>query len=543
LLLAVDHHKAGRAQQVEKLTLEVLASDTQNAHALLLLGLACRQQGRIQASINMIRRAQKARPSDPLVLANLGLALMDQQNNAEAEQLFLRTLEVNPRQVEALFGMGGIFFQKNDLDEAEKWLRQTLEVEPEYADALNNLAVVVKKKGNREEALRLFRKAVELAPSNIAFLCNLGENLHESGKYPEAVATLKRVLEVEPDNVKAKQVLCFACYDLGDLEASKAYCHSALAQDPEHIVTRFNLCMIKLLEGDYESGWPEYDLRWKVYPPRKFTQPQWMGESLEGKRLLIHAEQGLGDTMQFIRYLELAQGTGAEIHLEVPERLYRLIETIKGPAKLYKNGEPLPEFDYHSPLLSLPARFHTTLQTVPARIPYLRTPAEAREKAAKIAWPQAGLRVGLSWGGSPGRNNDVLRSFQLSYLEPLFDLEGVNFFSLQMGPPAAQLEPYKDKIFDLAPFTGDMADTAAQIEELDLVISVDTSIAHLTGGLGKPLWVMLSLLPDWRWMLNRSDSVWYPTARLFRQIRWNDWSTVVQDLRQALAEKVAQISR
>jgi hypothetical protein len=301
-----------------------------------------------------------------------------------------------------------------------------------------------------------------------------------------------------------------------------------------------NKSLLELLQGDYASGWRNYEVRWKVYKSRLFAQPLWSGQPLGGARILLHAEQGLGDSLQFLRYVPKVIDTGGAVVLDVPVNLHRIAALIPGITTLASAGTPLPAFDFHSPLLSLPLAFGTTLETIPAQVPYLAVPAEALKKAAALSWPAHGLRVGLAWSGNPSHPKNRLRSIPLELLAPIFKLQGVHFYSLQMGPAAGELKKVQAAITDLAPHACDMADTAAQIAQMDLIISIDTSIAHLAGALGKPLWVLLTRLPDWRWLLDREDSPWYPTARLFRQKNSGDWQPVIERLRTALEELAVQ---
>ncbi len=301
-----------------------------------------------------------------------------------------------------------------------------------------------------------------------------------------------------------------------------------------------NKSLLELLKGDYASGWHNYEVRWKVYAPRVFSQPLWHGQQLNSARILLHAEQGLGDSLQFLRFVPRVTEADGTVVLDVPINLHRIAALIPGIATLVSAGAPLPPFDFHSPLLSLPLAFGATLETIPAQVPYLTVPDDALRKAAAFSWPATGLCVGLAWSGNPNHPKNRSRSIPLALLEPLFRMEGVHFYSMQMGQAAEELKTVQAAITDLAPLTGDMADTAAHMAHMDLVITIDTSIAHLTGALGKPLWVLLTRLPDWRWLLDREDSPWYPTARLFRQSKSGDWTPVIEKLHKALDEHAAQ---
>jgi hypothetical protein len=368
----------------------------------------------------------------------------------------------------------------------------------------------------------------------------LGDALHAQGKVDEAIGWYKRTLELNPQHHKACNCLCNACFDKGQLAESTAWCERALALAPDYGDARMNQCLLQLLQGDYINGWRNYEVRWKVYTARTSPQPLWLGAPLRGARILLHAEQGLGDSLQFLRYVPLVQAAGGQVMLDLPAKLHRLVARLPGILALVNTGDPLPYFDCHCPLMSLPLALGTTLETVPARVPYLSSPPEALQAAAALQWPASGLRVGLAWTGNPDHPKNRFRSVPLELLEPLVDLKDVRFFSLQMGPGAEELAARKLPVTDLAPVTGDMADTAAQMAHMDLILTIDTSMAHLAGALARPVWILLGHSPDWRWLVNREDSPWYPTARLFRQPSNGDWTSVIERVRTCLLDLAAQ---
>ncbi|HWZ51729.1 MAG TPA: glycosyltransferase family 9 protein [Granulicella sp.] len=327
--------------------------------------------------------------------------------------------------------------------------------------------------------------------------------------------------------------------DAGGLEEAMACFEGALALEPEyadaHLAKGINL----LLRGEYSLGWRSYEWRWRMpnftSVRRNFTEPQWRGEPLNGRRILLHGEQGFGDCIQFLRYVPMVQAAGGVVILEIQGRLMRICALLPGVTELIAYGQPVPAAELHCPLLSLPLAFGTELDSVPATVPYLSIPQEARERAMTLGWPGEGLRVGLVWAGSPEHQQDEFRSFAFALFEPLLAVEGVHFYSLQIGEAAEQVSAAGAKVTDLAPMTMDMADTAAQIAQLDLVIAVDTSVPHMAGALGKPVWVLLSDRADWRWLVGREDSPWYPTVRLFRQRVAGDWREVIDRVRPELA--------
>jgi hypothetical protein len=330
-----------------------------------------------------------------------------------------------------------------------------------------------------------------------------------------------------------------ALYDEGKVSEAISCYEQAIALRPGHVLSKMNLAMAQLKSGDLLSGWKNYEWRWNQKlakgQKREFVQPLWQGEPIQGQRILLYGEQGLGDCIQFLRYVPKVQAAGGKIVLEVPSRLQRLAAQLPGIEESIAFGDSLPSFDWQCPLVSLPLVFATDLPSIPAAVPYLGVPADARQKAQSLPWPTEGLRVGLAWAGNPKNQNDKFRSMPFACFRTLFSTQGLRFFSLQLGEALEQLTQSEAPVTDLAPFTADMADTAAFIANLDLVITVDTSIAHLAGALAKPVWILLPSNADWRWMAERGDSPWYPTARLFRQSEPGDWSRVMKRVASCLA--------
>jgi tetratricopeptide (TPR) repeat protein len=534
LTLALREYSAGRMAEAERFCLQMLALDVRHANALYLLGMAGYQTGRFELAERMIRRAIAVNPRQAFYHSNLGNALAAQGRLDEAQAYLERALAIKPDHQEACYNLGNAFLARKKFDEAAALYKRALAIKPHYPDALCNLGGVYRRQNRLDEAVDCFARALALAPDNPDLCCNLGDALHAQGKVEEAMGWYRRTLTLKPDHPKACNCLCNAFFDLGDLAESVAWCDRALAIRPGFADALMNQCLLQLLQGDYLNGWRNYEVRWKAYMPRTFTQPLWLGAPLRGTRILLYSEQGLGDSLQFLRYVPMVQAAGGRVLLDLPANLRRIAAEIPGLAALVNTGHALPHFDCRCPLLSLPLAFATTLETVPSKVPYLAAPSEALAAAEALSWPAAGLRVGIAWTGSLTHPKNRARSVPFDLLQPLFDIEGVHFFSLQMGPAAAKVAAGNAKITNLAPFTGDMADTAAQIAYLDLVISIDTSVAHLAGALGKPVWVLLCHTPDWRWLLDREDSPWYPTARLFRQPKPGDWPSVIEKARAEL---------
>jgi hypothetical protein len=358
----------------------------------------------------------------------------------------------------------------------------------------------------------------------------------------QAIACHRTALQLNPNLLEAHSNLGNALVDQGLLDqAIKAY-RSALALKPYHPEVRSNLAMCLLLQGDYPAGWREYEWRWSFGDNPDVSKPLWDGGDLAGRTILLRAEQGLGDTIQFIRYLPLVTSRGGRVIVECQPELIRLLKQLPFASDWIPIGESLPSYDVWRPLLSLPFVFATTTENIPQQIPPLVAPSDRVEDFRKaLSSCSPGMKIGLAWAGRSGHKNDRNRSISLSLLADLARIPNAHFVSLQKGPSAAQASGLESaiKLIDLTDQLRDFADTAALIDHLDLVISVDTSVAHLAGAMGKPVWLLLPFAPDWRWMTGRGDSPWYPTMRLFRQLSIGDWAAVIQQM----AEQLSRLAR
>ncbi|MGD0390491.1 MAG: tetratricopeptide repeat-containing glycosyltransferase family protein [Tepidisphaeraceae bacterium] len=427
------------------------------------------------------------------------------------------------------------------LHEAEQLYRQVLARQPEHADAMHNLGVISFQVGRNDVAVELIRRAIVLNPNYPEAYSNLGNVLTDKGELDEAIAAYRRAIALNPNLPEAHNNLGNALRDKGQLEEAVPVYRQAIALSPNFAEAHKNLSLALLAQGDFQRGGEEYEWRWKckdLPPPRDFAQPQWDGCPLEGRTLLLHAEQGLGDAIQFIRYLPLAAQRGGEIIIECQAELQRLFQTIAGSCQIVARGQPLPAFDFHCPLLSLPRVFGTNLANVPKDVPYLHADAEdAGRWQHRLAEHAPLVKVGLAWAGNPTHKNDRNRSIKLARLAALGQMPGARFFSLQKGAAAAETKtpPAGMELVDWTAELKDFADTAALIANLDLVIAVDTAVVHLAGAMGKPVWTLLPYVPAWRWLLERQDSPWYPSMRLFRQPCIGDWDSVITRVVDALS--------
>ena len=467
-----------------------------------------------------------------------GAALAQTGQLDRAVDCFRSCVEQNPDWPEALSNLGNALRESGRTEEAMRWLERALRIRPAFPEALVNLAVVLEERGELEAARRKLDEALALRPGLALAHSNLGSVLAKLGSGQEALACVMEALRLKPDFPEALHNLGVVLDGLGRTDEAIRQYREALRHRPDYADAHLDLGLTLLSKGDFAAGFEEYEWRWRTRraPARRLRRPEWDGSPLEGRTLLVHAEQGLGDTIQFIRYVELIQG--GDLILEVQPPLVDLLDGLRARVPAVKQvvtaGPALPDFDCHVPLISLARVFRTTPETIPNRTPYVDMQDAERLREWNRRTNAAGLRVGLVWSGGAQNSRNSTRSMRVSDLEPLGRLQDVAFFSLQKGPAAREPSPPGLALQQPIADTDDIRDTAAAILNLDLVISVDTLVAHLAGALGKPVWTLLSFAPDWRWLRDRLDCPWYPSMRLFRQSRPGDWRTVVKDVRDQL---------
>jgi hypothetical protein len=399
-------------------------------------------------------------------------------------------------------------------------------------------------RGGLAESITRFRQIIQADPSNVQAWIGLADALREQRQTAESIHACRDALRLEPANIEAMHLLGWGLIDNGQVRDALQLINEALAIAPTDPKLRWLRAFALLLLGDYERGWADYEARWEIpglsRTRNDFPKPQWRGEDLSNKTIYLYPEQGLGDSMQFVRYVPLLRERGpAKILLATPPELESLFLQSMPDIQQIRAGQAIPMFDYHCSLMSLPLAFGTTLQTIPANVPYLRPREELfmfwRRRLA--AYP--GVKVGLAWAGGPRSQQNTTRSMHLSQLRELAGLRDIRFVSLQKGDPAKQVAEVPD--LDLLDWTGelkDFADTAALVSALDLVVTVCTSIAHIAGATGRPTWTMLAYAADFRWMLERTDTPWYPTMRLYRQPQPQDWPSVIEQVRRDLVGAV-----
>jgi tetratricopeptide (TPR) repeat protein len=474
--------------------------------------------------------------------SNLGAALAQLGNHREAETWCLEAVQANPGDAAAQCNLASIWVMTGRPEEAERLCRQALASDPAMPAAHTNLGLALTRLHRFEEAEAHCRAALQMSPGRPAGHAHLARILQLTGRFEESELWLRRGLELAPEHERLLGGMGDFCVARVDLDGALCWYDRCIEMAPEWGLALAARSMVRLAMGDFERGWEEYEFRWKLAdcPPPEFSQPQWDGEPFPGRTLLLHAEQGLGDTLQFVRFASLAKRLGGRVVLASQPALAPILAGVAGVDVVVGNDGELPAFDCHLPLMSLPRVLKTGEDAMQRQIPYLKVPPRssriARERLARIA--PGGPRIGIAWAGNRKHPNDVNRSMDLDLFAPLLAIPGVRWLSLQQGRAIPTDLPLAPAIADDDPI--DI--TAAIVAELDLVITVDSMIAHLAGALGRPVWTLLPFAADWRWMTGREDSPWYPTMRLFRQPRFGAWDEVVGRVAAELAARIAETS-
>lgn len=537
---AVAHHQKGELAEARAAYQQVLAREPAHADSLHYLGMLRFQAGDLSVALPLVEKSIALKPRVGPFRTNLGILLAAMGRVSEAIAAYRYALALAPGTPEPLYNLGRAYEQVGQFDLAITAYRQAVGFEPRFAKAWGNLGVVLRAQGRWEEAVAACREALRVEPDLLGARANLANALSDCGQYEEAIRLYQEALAAAPEHAETWSSMGLALCSAGKLGDALAACQRAAALRPNRPLVHWNLAHVLLLMGQYVEGWAEYEWRWQVRefpsPRRKFTVPQWRGEALAGRTILLHAEQGFGDTIQFVRYAALVAQQGGRVVLECPANLVRLLESVPGVAQVIASGATLPPFDFHVPLLSLPHAFGTTLTTVPATIPYLQAPSDSTARWAARLGPTTARRIGIAWAGNPAQKYAAQKTVPAALLADLAMRDNVQLFSLQVGAASADLAsiPAGRLVNDLAPELTDFAETAAAIRQLDLVITADTVVAHLAGAMGTPTWVMLQAVPDWRWLMAREDSPYYPGMRLFRQTVDGDWAGVVSHIEAAL---------
>jgi len=498
-------------------------------------GTVLRDKGALEEAVSCFQKAIQLNPDNANAYHNLGNVLTDLGRIEGAIRCYQKSVEINPSNKVHYKSLGNALREKGELEEALNILSLALDRFPEDPEIHYSLGAALKAKGQLDEAAKCYRKAIQLNPDLSETYYNLGNVFKEQGQFEAAKEQFQKALQLDPRFAEAYNNLGATFKETGKINDALLMYRKALEIKPDFAEARWNMGLTCLLSGNFIEGWEGYEWRWekpdyKKYQ-RSFSKPLWNGEDISGFCILLHAEQGYGDTLQVIRYVPLVAARNVRVFVECPRDLKNLISGIDGISRVVARGEPLPEFDFHCPLMTLPKIFGTTLETIPQTIPYLGVDMDlVKTWQTRIKSEVMKFKVGLAWSGNPEHQNDRNRSCALEILSPLAQVKNVQFFSLQKGRGSQEAKrPVQGLgMIDLTDQIQDFSDTAALIENLDLVVSVDTAVAHLAGTMGKRVWTLLPYSPDWRWLLGREDSPWYPTMHLYRQPRPGDWTAVIQ---------------
>jgi len=496
---ALTLHQAGKLNEANSEYDNLLRRHPDNADILHFSGMLLHQMGQSSAAIERLTRAITFAQQNVEIHLNLSRVLVDTGRIPEQEKALRTVADLVPDDVNILLQLSQVLRQQSKRDEAESILRKCLKIDPGFVGARSNLGNIMEEKGSFHEAEECYRKCISFEPKYAEIFFNLGNSLRYQNKNGEAIEAFLKAIDLNPDFEIAHVHLAFSLFAIGDIQAA----------------------------------WPEYEWRWKVSnfptPARSMDQPLWDGTPLNGKRVLVHSEQGFGDTLQFARFVACVADMGGTVLFETQRELTKLMETAPSVFQSLSRGDPLPEFDIHVPLISIPYVISTSWESLPLNIPYLRPdPVKSNDWAGRLEFPKL-IKIGITWQSSKEQLSSSIKSCPLSAFAPLIKLQDIQWVSLQKEVPISDA-PLPKELQDISDGLNDFSDTAAAIDQLDLVISVDTAVAHLAGALGKPVWLLLSTAGDWRWMVDREDSPWYPTMRIFRQTKLGDWNSVIDRL-------------
>lgn len=572
----IEAYSQGRMQEARSIFQQVLEQQSANFDANHLLGATHLALGEAELAIERFRQAIAILPSFAPVYANLGYAWLSLGKLQDARQSFERAVQVQPDYVVGWLSLAnllrstachaeaitaydrllqiqpdnaaahcdrGLSFHELGMDEqAVVSYDRALQVDSASVMALSHRGVSLQKLGRWEDAMRSFDMAISIDPDNFEAWLNRGTLLRDMGNYDQALADLDQAIQLNAGSALAWNNRGLVLKDLLHHADALENFERALHIAPDFVDALWNQSLCRLSMGDFSQGLPQYEVRHRVAAfaryARHFPKPQWLGESVAaGSVLLLHAEQGLGDAIQFVRYVPLLAKKGLRIVLESPPSLFPLFSEVAGVWQCVKGGEPLPHFDVHCPLPSLPLVMGTLVETIPAAIPYLQASPEKIRTWQDWMGARQRIEVGLVCSGNPEHGNDRNRSVPLRLFEDMFDdlaESGIRFTLLQKGVRPEDMEVLQRHPQIRHPELADFSDTAALLELMDVVVSVDTSVAHLAGAMGRRVWMLLPYSPDWRWMTGRADSPWYPSARLFRQPKPGDWESVLSSLQASL---------
>jgi tetratricopeptide (TPR) repeat protein len=558
LRLAKNQLRGGKVAEAEAMYRKVLGVNPQCAEAIHFMGLAALRRGKPDEAMTLILRSIELEDTRPEFHNNLATVLGQMNRAPEALGAAQRAIDLRDEFPEAWSNKGVALENLGRPGEAIDAYRRAVEVQADYVEALSNLGNLLSRMDRHEDAIARLRKIVELRPRDAGARKNLGNASRRAGKPLDAVTAYRMAVEIDARDADAYNNLGAALQESGKTVEAEQVLRTCLSINRDHPDAHWNLGLALLTLGRWREGWVEYEwrrhLREDLGQRRNFPQPAWQGSPLEGMHLLVLCEQGLGDSIQFVRYVPLLVERGARVTVECQARLRPLLKCMENEnVKVIARGEPLPRFDMYARLMTLPHILGSTPDNVPNQVPYLSLGDDRISNAAALlerafaASPcprvPESLKVGIAWQGNTAHKGDRFRSIALSLLVPLARVEGVHLISLQKGHGSEQIaaNPGMNVLewSDASDTTAEaLLDTAAVMKQLDLVMSVDSAIAHLAGALAVPVWVAMPLAPDWRWLLDREDTPWYPTMKLFRQRMPNDWPEVIS----AMAAELKSLS-
>lgn len=528
--------KVGKVKEAIAHHRRALALMPDNAKAYYNLAIALYEQKQDQEAIDLYQQAIALQSDYANAHHNLGMALYRQAQPEEAIACYRQAVQLEPNHASAHNSLAVALYQQNKLDEAIEHYQQAIALHPGYVNAHDNLGIALKQQGKLEEAATHFQQAIAFNPSYANAYINLGNAMRELGRFNEAISYCQESIRLQPSNADAHNTYGCVLVDLARFEDAIACFEDAVRLRPDFADAHLNMGIILLQIGQFRRGFEEYHWRWKTKqcPDLRYTQALWTGENLNGKVILLTAEQGFGDTIQFARYAPMVAARGGEVIIACQKPLLRLLSTISGVSRCVDRDKDNIDIHTHAPLLELPYILGTTTDTIPANVPYLSPPSQSSIRLEVP--PNTQLKIGIVWATNPSNSTSGKRSCSLSHFLSLLEVPGIALYSLQKEQPATDrdLLDSTPRLQDLQEQLTDFADTACAIAQLDLIITVDTAVAHLAGALGKPTWTLLPHIADWRWMRDRDDNPWYPTMRLFRQNQPADWDGVMQQVRQAL---------
>ena len=545
---ALGFHQRGMLDQAEKHYRLILERDAQHFGSLHLLGVIHAQRGEHETALRHIDAALRINPNDPDALNNRGIALKELRRLPEALAAYEQALVLNSRHADAWVNRGNVLWELKRTEEALASFDRAIALDPAHARAFHNRGNALVDLERLDAALASYTRAIQLDPNIAECFNSRGTTLKDLGRLQEAIPNYDRCIRLDPKHSDAYNNRGVVLMELGRLDEALSSYDRAIALNPRYDEAYNNRGMARLLLGRFAEGWADYEHRWgaKTFLGQRpnVDAPAWNGEDPNGRRILVFAEQGLGDTIQFARYLPLLAERGAKVSFLVRESMLRLLQPLRFCAELVSRVEPDAAFDFQCALMSLPHVFRTAADTIPCRVPYLHPEADLVERWKQHIGPD-GFRIGVVWRAKSSstaevRRHGLRRSFPLAELAPLSRIPGARFISLQKHEGLDQLLTLPDSmrvetLGDEFDGEGDaFIDSAAVMKNLDLVITADTSIAHLAGALGRRAWVLLRYVPDWRWLLHRDDSPWYPSLRLFRQTTEGDWKSAIAQAADAL---------